>query len=144
MKKKLTKEEVSALLDAAEMVRENSYSPFSGFKVGAAVLTQKGSIFVGTNVENPSYGLTICAERNAIFAAVAGGNTRLRALALVTEKLPGIPFNTPCGACRQVMSEFLAPDAPVYLAVLTGTKRKVYTKEVKDLLPFPFTKYKDK
>lgn len=141
MSKTLTKEEEKILLDAAQEVRERSYSPYSNFKVGAAVLTRDGEIFTGTNIENASYGLTVCAERNAIFAAVSAGKRRFRALALITQKLPGLAFNSPCGACRQVMSEFMAPDTPVLVAVLDGTKRLVYRKKLRDFMPFPFDKF---
>lgn len=141
MSKTLTKEEEKMLLDAAQTVREHSYSPYSKFKVGAAVLTRDGEIFTGTNIENASYGLTVCAERNAIFAAVSAGKRRFRALALITQKLPGLAFNSPCGACRQVMSEFMAPDTPILVAVLDGTKRIVYRKKLRDFMPFPFDKF---
>ena len=141
MSKTLTKEEEKMLLDAAQTVREHSYSPYSKFKVGAAVLTRDGEIFTGTNIENASYGLTVCAERNAIFAAVSADKRRFRALALITQKLPGLAFNSPCGACRQVMSEFMAPDTPVLVAVLDGTKRIVYRKQLRDFMPFPFDKF---
>lgn len=141
MSKTLTKEEEKILLDAAQTVREHSYSPYSKFKVGAAVLTRDGEIFTGTNIENASYGLTVCAERNAIFAAVSADKRRFRALALITQKLPGLAFNSPCGACRQVMSEFMAPDTPVLVAVLDGTKRIVYRKKLRDFMPFPFDKF---
>lgn len=141
MSKTLTKEEEKMLLDAAQTVREHSYSPYSKFKVGAAVLTRDGEIFTGTNIENASYGLTVCAERNAIFSAVSAGKRRFRALALITQKLPGLAFNSPCGACRQVMSEFMAPDTPVLVAVLDGTKRIVYRKKLRDFMPFPFDKF---
>ncbi|MDD7502483.1 MAG: cytidine deaminase [Elusimicrobia bacterium] len=141
MSKTLTKEEEKMLLDAAQTVREHSYSPYSKFKVGAAVLTRDGEIFTGTNIENASYGLTVCAERNAIFAAVSADKRRFRALALITQKLPGLAFNSPCGACRQVMSEFMAPDSPVLVAVLDGTKRIVYRKKLRDFMPFPFDKF---
>ena len=141
MKKIITKQTIQALLDAAQKTRENSYSPYSRFKVGAAVLTEDGSVFSGTNIENASYGLTVCAERNAIFAATCAGHRRIKALALVTRKLDGIPFNSPCGACRQVMSEFMAPTAPVYIAVLDGKKRTVFCKTLKELLPFAFVKF---
>lgn len=144
MKKSLNKETVQQLLDGAQTIREHSYSPYSKFKVGAAVLTEDNSIFCGTNVENASYGLTICAERNAMFAAVSAGYRRFKALALVTQKIPGVPFNAPCGACRQVMSEFMDPSAPVYMAVLDGKKRTVYCKTLKELLPFAFTEFSDK
>ena len=141
MSKTLTKEEEKMLVDAAQTVREHSYSPYSKFKVGAAVLTRDGEIFTGTNIENASYGLTVCAERNAIFAAVSADKRRFRALALITQKLPGLAFNSPCGACRQVMSEFMAPDTPILVAVLDGTKRIVYRKKLRDFMPFPFDKF---
>ena len=145
MSKTLTKDEEKALLDAAEKARQNSYSPYSKFKVGAAVLAYDGRIFPGTNIENVSYGLTVCAERNAIFAAVGAGERRLRALALVTQKIPGTAFNPPCGACRQVMSEFMPPDTPVLIAVLNdGGKRTVYHKTLRDLMPFPFDRFSKK
>lgn len=144
MKKNTDKQIIQTLLDAAQKAREKSYSPYSKFKVGAAVLTQDDTIFSGTNIENASYGLTVCAERNAIFAAVGAGHRHLKALALVTQKLAGIPFNSPCGACRQVMSEFMPPTAPVYIAVLDGKKRTVYCKTLKELLPFAFVKFTEK
>ncbi|MBR4682631.1 MAG: cytidine deaminase [Elusimicrobiaceae bacterium] len=144
MKKSLNNKTVQQLLDAAQAIREHSYSPYSKFKVGAAVLTEDDTIFCGTNVENASYGLTICAERNAMFAAVSAGYRRFKALALVTKKIPGIPFNAPCGACRQVMSEFMDPSAPVYMAVLDGKKRTVYCKTLKELIPFAFTEFSAK
>ena len=140
----LTKSEINTLLDAAQAARENSYSPYSKFKVGAAVLTDDGKIFSGTNIENSSYGLTVCAERNAIFAAASAGYRKFKALALITQKLKGQKFNSPCGACRQVMSEFLAPDTPVYIAVFDGKKRTVYLKTFKELMPFPFKKFTEK
>ena len=74
-------------------------------------------------------------------AAVSADKRRFRALALITQKLPGLAFNSPCGACRQVMSEFMAPDTPVLVAVLDGTKRIVYRKKLRDFMPFPFDKF---
>lgn len=144
MRKPLTKAEETALLDAALAARENSYSPYSKFKVGAAVLTEDGRIFTGTNIENASYGLTVCAERNAMFAAVGAGQRRMRALALITQKLPGMAFNSPCGACRQVMSEFMPPNTPILIAVLDNNKRTVYRKQLRELMPFPFDKFSAK
>jgi len=144
MKITLTKSEINTLLDAAQAARENSYSPYSKFAVGAAVLTADGQLFSGTNVENSSYGLTVCAERNALFAAVGAGHRRVKALALITQKVKGQKFNSPCGACRQVMSEFLTPDTPVYIAVLDGKKRLVYCKKFSELMPFPFDKFTEK
>jgi cytidine deaminase len=99
------------LLDAARAALERAYAPYSGFRVGAAVLAD-GDFFAGCNVENASYGLTICAERVAVFAAVAAGRRRIAAVAVVSEA----PAPTaPCGACRQVLYEF-GPDMTVLLA----------------------------
>lgn len=138
MKKPTKKDLTAALLDAAQAARENSYSPYSKFKVGAAVLTRSGRIYTGTNIENASFGLTVCAERNATFAAIGAGERELVALALVTEKLPGAKVNSPCGACRQVLAEFMKPNAPIYMAMLDGTKRIVVKKTLKDLIPLVF------
>jgi cytidine deaminase len=91
------------LLSAAWQVRENAYAPYSGFPVGAAVLDEDGRIFTGCNVENISFGLTLCAERVAVFAAVAAGARRFKALAVVSDSRQPI---SPCGACRQVLAEF--------------------------------------
>ena len=96
MSKPTTKEIQAALLDAAQQARENSYSPYSHFKVGAAVFTRQGHIFTGTNIENASYGLTVCAERNATFAAVGAGEKDIVALALVTQKLPPVGLAARC------------------------------------------------
>lgn len=120
------------LLIASREAYENSYSPYSKFRVGAAVLAADGRMFRGTNVENASYGLTVCAERVAIFSAVAAGVTRLVALAVSM----GSPTLTegermPCGACRQVMAEFMAPDA----VILLGGQD---TCRLDDLLPRAF------
>lgn len=105
----LSKDELSALTAAAKEVAGNSYSPYSRFSVGAAVLTDTGEIVAGCNVENASLGLTVCAERNAIFAAVARGARRVRALLIYTPTAKSTP---PCGSCRQVLREF-AEDCPV-------------------------------
>ena len=106
-----------ALRDAARAAAANAYCPYSHFHVGAAVLAD-GKIFTGCNVENASYGLTICAERNAIFAAVAAGARRIQGLALAcvdaTDDAPAAS-RMPCGACRQVIAEFAAPEMPVFV-----------------------------
>jgi cytidine deaminase len=96
-------EKIASLNDAARAANARAYAPYSRFPVGAAVLTASGEIFSGCNVENASYGLGICAERNAVFAAVAAGHRRLLACALY---VPGEKTITPCGACRQVLREF--------------------------------------
>jgi cytidine deaminase len=89
---------------------KRAYCPYSHFPVGAAVLTADGGIFSGCNVENASFGLTICAERNAIFQAVAGGSQQIMAVVIYT---PTLSLTAPCGACRQVINEF-GPDAEIY------------------------------
>jgi len=102
----LSTEEQSRLLQVAQTVAQRAYAPYSNFRVGAAVLTQQGNIFAGCNVENASYGLTICAERAAIFSAIAqegGDHMRIQAIAVVNEQ--NLPCS-PCGACRQVIFEF--------------------------------------
>lgn len=100
------------LLDQARLVAEQAYAPYSRFQVGCALITNSGSLFTGCNVENASYGLTICAERNAIFHAVAeeGPGMKIATLAVVAL---GQAF-PPCGACRQVIAEFAAPDTSIW------------------------------
>ena len=102
----------------AKQAANTSYSPYSHFAVGAAILTRDGRIFAGANIENASFGLTNCAERTAIFKAVSEGCTRIDAIAVVAGSPGPVP---PCGACRQVMAEFCRPDTPVYLGNLAGT-----------------------
>ncbi len=116
------------LVRAAQRARRRAYAPYSHFPVGAAVLAVDGSIFAGANVENASYGLTLCAERVAIHGAVAAGRRRLVAVAVV-----GPPGISPCGACRQVMDEFGVET--VVLAPSRGTPDVV---ALRDLLPRPF------
>ena len=93
------------LLRSARKVMKNAYAPFSTFRVGAAILTSKGEVFVGCNVENSSYGMTNCAERTAIFSAVAKGGPKLEILAVAVVNAQGVSCS-PCGACRQVIYEF--------------------------------------
>ena len=116
----------------AALARQRAYAPYSKYKVGAAVRTRRNKIYSAANVENASYGLTVCAERCAVWSAVAAGEIKdYEAIAVVIddERLP-----TPCGACRQVLAEF-APDVRVVLATTAG-KRKVTTLSA--LLPDPF------
>jgi cytidine deaminase len=104
------------LLVAARDAARRAYAPYSRFPVGAALLTEDGSMVAGCNVENASYGLTVCAERVAAFTAVAAGHRVVRAVAVVAPKLPGV---TPCGACRQVLNEF-RPAGGDLLVILEG------------------------
>ena len=120
------------LFEAALVVRKNSYSPYSGFPVGAAIRGASGAIYVGTNVECSSLGLTLCAERVAIGAMVAHGETQFSAVAVVADTQRPVP---PCGACRQLLHEF-GPDARVLLGNLTGARAEFLSR---DLLPEAFT-----
>jgi cytidine deaminase len=120
---------VSELLEAAAQAQKMAYAPYSRFAVGAALLAADGTIYTGCNVENASYGLGICAERNAIAHAVSCGAKQFTAVAVVTEN--GV---TPCGACRQVLAEF-APGMTVYVADTRGNQR-VYS--LAELLPDAF------
>lgn len=120
-----------ALVTAATAARERAFAPFSGFQVGAALEAEDGSIVTGCNVESASYGLTMCAERVAIFKGVSDGKKRFVRVAVVTNaKTP----TSPCGACRQLLWEF-APDADVILANLAGDVRRWRMRE---LLPDGF------
>lgn len=119
------------LKQQAMAVSQNAYSPYSGFRVGAAVLTEDGEIFSGCNVENAAFGLTICAERNAIFQAVARGARRLRAVVIYTATQSP---TAPCGSCRQVIHEF-GPTAEI-ICVCDGEASARYT--LAELLPSAF------
>lgn len=144
MKNNLSTDVLNALADAAVAVKKNSYSPYSRFKVGAAVLADDGQIYAGTNIENASYGLTVCAERNALFKAVGEGKRKILALAVCTDPIEGQAFGSPCGACRQVMTEFMDQDAPLLLVSMDEKgERKVCQKKLEDFMPYPFAKFSD-
>lgn len=132
----LQKEDISRLYEAAVAARKNSYSPYSKFKVGASLLLDDNTIVSGTNVENSSYGLACCAERNALFTAVGMGYKKENIKALLVVANTDAPCS-PCGACRQVISELMNPDADV---ILTNRKNDIKTFTVKELLPFSFSK----
>lgn len=125
------KQAYKQLLDYAKQASENSYSPYSKFKVGAAVLCEDNKVFCGTNVENSSYGLSMCAERVAIFTAVANGCKKIKAVAIYSKK----GDVTPCGACRQVISEFSKNADIIY-----NTKQdKFLITKISSLLPKSFS-----
>jgi cytidine deaminase len=119
------------LLAAARAVRENAFAAFSHFQVGAALETADGRIITGCNVENATYGLTICAERVAVFKAISEGHRQFTRVAVVADTQDPTP---PCGACRQILWEF-GGDLEVILGNLQGEKARF---RLKDLLPCPF------
>lgn len=121
------------LIAAAKKYREFSYSPYSKFKVGAAVLTKKGNVYGGCNVENSSFPVTNCAERTAIFKAVSEGEQEIEAIALIADT-PG-PC-APCGACRQVMVEFRIPKI-----IMANIKGDVKVVTLEELMPYAFTEF---
>ncbi len=123
--------EQQKLVREAQRAAENSYAPYSAFHVGAALLSEDGTIFRGANVENRSYGLSICAERSALVSAVSAGHTRFTAIAIFS---PDSPYPiSPCGACRQVLSEFLSPDTPLHFVSQSGD---VSTHLMAEVFPF--------
>jgi cytidine deaminase len=119
------------LIEAAFQALENAHAPYSNYRVGAALLCADGMLFKGCNVENTSYGLTNCAERTALFSAVAAGQRSFAAIAIAASSDPA-PF--PCGACRQVMAELCGPDFPVYVAQGNSFE----TTTLGELLPHSF------
>ena len=119
------------LIEAARQARENAHAPYSNFRVGAALRSSSGRIFGGCNVENATYGLTMCAERVAIFKAVSEGERGFRAIAVITDTDALTP---PCGACRQLIWEFCG-DIPVSMVNLKG---KIEVVQMRELFPRPF------
>jgi cytidine deaminase len=127
----LTGGEAARLLEAARAVRQNAFAPFSGFPVGAALETADGRVLTGCNVENATYGLTVCAERVAVFKAISEGERRFKRIAVVADTEAPTP---PCGACRQILWEF-GGDLEVILGNLTAETGRY---RLIDLLPLPF------
>ncbi|MBQ5759605.1 MAG: cytidine deaminase [Schwartzia sp.] len=119
------------LIEIAQQYRENAYTPYSHFKVGAAVLTASGKVYGGCNIENSSYGLTNCAERTAIFKAVSEGEREFAALAVIADTDGPC---SPCGACRQVIADFRIPRI-----IMANLKGDVKTMTLGELLPFAFS-----
>lgn len=126
---------IDELILKAKEAREASYSPYSKFKVGAAILMKDGTYILGCNVENSSYGLSICAERNALFQMVAKGYKKGDAKAMCIIGQTDTPIS-PCGACRQVMEELLSRDCKIILANL---KNDVKEMTIDELLPYSFS-----
>ena len=124
--------EYQELLRKAKDVSKNAYAPYSKFSVGACLLTDSGKIFTGCNFENSSFGMTICAERNAIGSAIACGERKIRAIAIYS---PNMKNCTPCGACRQVMSEFISDDG---LDVIVEDENDIKVYDFSALLPETF------
>lgn len=130
----LSSKKQDELVAAAKRAYENAYAPYSNFRVGAAVLLESGEVFAGCNVENASYGLTNCAERTAIFSAVSSlgpKRVRIRAIAVVNDRNVAC---SPCGACRQVISEF-GQDADIFYIGPNGIQRS----SMRELLPHCFS-----
>ncbi|MDF1514099.1 MAG: cytidine deaminase [Anaerolineae bacterium] len=131
MTKKISEQEIAALIEAAYHGYHNAYAPYSGYAVGAAVLGDDGHIYAGSNVENAVYPLTICAERVAITKAVSEGALHICAIAVITQNA-----GFPCGSCRQVIHEFGDDQVPVFVAQLDGTYE---TYSLGQLLPHSFS-----
>ena len=127
----MTELEIQKLMDCAIKARENAYSPYSHFAVGAALLCEDGTLYEGCNIENASYGLTNCAERTAIFKAVSEGHIKFKALAIVADTEGPC---APCGACRQVMAEFKIP-----LIIMGNLMGNIKIVTIEELLPFSFS-----
>lgn len=126
----MIEQHILKLIDRAAVAREKSYSPYSHFGVGAALLCEDGTIYEGCNIENASYGLTNCAERTAIFKAVSEGHTKFKAIAVVADTEGPC---SPCGACRQVISEF-----EITYIIMANLKGDYTVVELDELLPFRF------
>ena len=120
------------LIEKAKKMREHAHVPYSKFKVGAALRTTSGKIYTGCNIENAAYPVTCCAERVAIFTAVAAGERDFLDMAVIADTKRPVP---PCGSCRQVMSEFFGEEMEIHLSNL---EKNIKTVKMKDLLPFSF------
>jgi cytidine deaminase len=131
MAKGIDEATTSRLVKEAKKVRENAHAPYSDYKVGAAILASSGKIYRGCNIENSSYGMTVCAERVALGCAISNGEKELTAIAIVTDDDPPA---TPCGACRQVLSEF-QKNLIIISANLSGQQ---VLFRLSDLIPHPF------
>ncbi len=133
----VTKEETALLMERAREMLQYSYIPYSGYAVGAALLTEEGKIYTGCNIENASYTPTNCAERTAFFKAVSEGEQHFKAIAVVGGKKRVAEDNcTPCGVCRQVMMEFCNPDT--FEIILGRNETDAVSYKLKEILPMGF------
>ena len=123
---------LDTLFEAAKAIQAKAYTPYSRFKVGAAIATADGQVFTGCNVENAAYPVGSCAEQSAIAAMIAAGESRIAQIVVMGE---GENLVTPCGGCRQRIREFASPDTPVHVAGPEGVRR---TLRLDELLPFSF------
>ena len=135
MTESMTESKQAELLATAREAQASAYAPYSNFSVGAAVLLSDGSIYKGCNIENASFGLTVCAERVALFHAVTAGRMDIVAVAVVTS---APKLCKPCGACRQVIAEFSRADSPI-IVISTTQSGLMVTETITDLLPDNFT-----
>jgi cytidine deaminase len=124
---------LAELQSAARKTAENAYAPYSGFRVGAALLFDDGFVSTGCNVENVSYGLTVCAERSALFNAIAQRGADHKILAIAVTNLNAAP-SPPCGACRQVLAEFVSPEAVISFPGDNGLEQRAFA----EIFPFAF------
>ncbi|NLW90516.1 MAG: cytidine deaminase [Syntrophomonadaceae bacterium] len=122
---------IDELVAAAEAARDQAYAPYSGFRVGAALMTEEGRVYTGANVENASYGLTVCAERIAVFKAVTSGEREFKVIVLAGS---GQGYIYPCGACLQVLAEF----APALKVIITDETRQHKEYNLNEMLPQHF------
>lgn len=125
--------EITQLIEEAKVAREKAYVPYSKFKVGAALLTEDGTVIHGCNIENAAYSMTNCAERTALFKAYSDGITKFKAIAVVADTDGPV---APCGACRQVISELVGKDTKIILTNLNGAIKEL---SVEELLPGAFS-----
>ena len=134
--KKITEKEIKYLIEMAIEARNFSYSPYSNFRVGAALLTNDGIIYKGCNIENVSFSITNCAERTALFKAVSDGKKDFRAVAIVAlNRGDEEVFSYPCGACRQALLEFCSED---FLIIVAKNEKEYREYTLKDLMPYSF------
>jgi homotetrameric cytidine deaminase len=129
----MTQPALEKLFELARQAAQHSYSPYSGFRVGAALELTNGEIVTGTNVENVSFGLTICAERAAVVRAISQFGPKIRIAAVAVANLNGLP-SPPCGACRQMLAEFILPDAPIVFPAADGARTMTFS----EMLPLGF------